>query len=179
MMHIFATFLRGFRRDESASATVEFALMLPLMMFLFFSTIELGIFLTRKVMLERGIDLAVRQVRIGAMDPVTHDSLVDAICTGAGIIPDCRNQLKLEMIRRDLRNWRGFDENADCIDRADDEPQPPRNFQPGMQNELILLRACALFEPFFPTTGLGADLPRQSEGAYAIVAMTSYVVEPR
>ncbi|MBW7922872.1 MAG: pilus assembly protein [Rubellimicrobium sp.] len=174
-----ATFLRDFRRSEAASATIEFALMLPLMMYLFFSTIELGIFLTRKVMLERGIDLAVRQVRIGAMDPVTHENLVDAICAGAGIIPDCRNQLKLEMIRRDLRSWRGFDQNADCIDRADDESQPPRNFEPGMQNELILLRACSLFDPFFPTTGLGADLPRQSEGAYAIVAMSAYVVEPR
>lgn len=173
------TFLRDFRRAETASATLEFALMLPMMMLLFFSTIELGILLTRRVMLERGVDLAVRQVRIGAMDPVTHEDLVAAICAGAGIIPDCRNQLKLEMVRRDVRAWRGFDQSADCIDRADDEAQPPRNFEPGMQNELIVLRACSLFDPFFPTTGLGASLPRQSGGAYAIVAMTSYVVEPR
>lgn len=172
-------FLRVFRREETASATLEFALMLPLMMILFFSTIELGILLTRRVMLERGVDLAVRQVRIGAMDPVTHEDLVDAICTGAGIIPDCRNQLKLEMVRREVRSWHGFDQGADCIDRADDEPQPPRSFEPGMQNELIVLRACSLFDPFFPTTGLGASLPRQSGGAYAIVSMTSYVVEPR
>ena len=171
-------FLRRFRHEETASATIEFALLAPMMMVLFMSTIELGIFLTRQVMLERGIDIAVRQVRIGAMDPVTHEDLVDAVCDGAGIIPDCRNQLKLEMVRRDLRNWRGFDQRADCIDRADDESQPPRNFEPGMQNELMVLRACSLFDPFFPTTGLGSQLPRQSGGAYAIVAMTAYVVEP-
>ena len=171
------TFLREFRRAETASATLEFALLVPLMLFLFFSTIELGIFFTRRVMLERGVDLAVRQVRIGAMDPVTHEDLVNAVCAGAGIIPDCHNQLKLEMVRRDLRNWRGFDQAADCVDR-EEEAQPPRNFEPGMQNELVVLRACSLFEPFFPTTGLGAQLPRQSGGAYAIVAMTAYVVEP-
>lgn len=177
-MHSFTTFLRGFRRDEGASATLEFALLVPMMLLLFFSTIELGIFLTRAVMLERGLDLAVRQVRIGAMDPVTHDALVDAVCVGAGIIPDCRNQLKLEMVRRDLRTWSGFNQTTDCIDREEEEAQPPRNFQPGQQNQLILLRACSLFDPFFPTTGLGSQLPRQSGGAYAIVAITSYVVEP-
>lgn len=170
-------FLRRFRHEETASATIEFALLAPMMMVLFMSTIELGIFLTREVMLERGIDLAVRQVRIGIMDPVTHDGLVDAICDGAVIIPDCRNQLKLEMARRDLRSWSGFNQAADCIDR-EEEAQPPSRFEPGMQNELVVLRACSLFDPLFPTTGLGSKIPRQSGGAYAIVATTAYVVEP-
>lgn len=177
MMRRLRPFLRRFRREDSASATLEFALMVPMMLLLCMSTIELGIYLTREVMLERGIDLAVRQVRIGAMETVTHDALVEAICEGAVIIPDCANQLKLEMSRRDLRSWTGFNQAADCVDREDDA-QPPSTFEPGMQNELVVLRACSLFDPLFPTTGLGSKIPRQSGGAYAIVAMTAYVVEP-
>ena len=42
----------------------------------------------------------------------------------------------------------------------------------------MILRACSLFDPFFPTTGLGASIPKRSGGAYALISLTSYVVEP-
>ncbi len=171
-------FLRAFRRDEHASATIEFALFAPLMIALMLSSLELGMLLTRRVMLERGLDIAVRQVRIGAMTPVTHEALVEAVCDAAFMIPDCRNQLRLEMVLRNPRSWVGLNRASDCINR-EDPSQPPREFQPGMQNQLVVLRACSLFDPLFPTAGLGSQLQRVSGGAYAIVATTAYVVEPR
>lgn len=171
-------FLRRFRQTEDASATLEFALLVPLMITFCLSTIELGILLTRQVMLDRGLDLAVREVRIGTMFPVTHDALKEAICAGAMIIPDCMTQLKLEMMQVDPRAWAGLGARADCVNR-EEEAQPPRQFTPGMQNELVVLRACSLFDPFFPTSGLGAQIPRESAGAYALVSTTSYVVEPQ
>lgn len=170
-------FLRRFRRDQNGNATIEFVLLLPMMMTFCLSTIELGMLLSRQVMLERGIDIATRQVRIGTMQPVTHDALVAAICDAALIIPDCINQLKLEMLRRDARAWTTMRPGADCVDRAD-PGQPPDEFNPGMQNELVVLRACTLFDPFFPTTGLGAQIPRESGDAYALIATSAYVVEP-
>lgn len=171
-------FFRRFRRDQRGSATVEFVILFPVMMTFCLSTIELGMLLSRQVMLERGIDLAVRDVRIGAMVPVSHGALVASICESALIIPDCTNQLKLEMVRRDPRAFAAMRNDVDCVDRAD-PGQPPEEFNPGVQNELVVLRACALFDPFFPTTGLGGQLQRASGDAYALVATSSYVVEPQ
>ena len=42
----------------------------------------------------------------------------------------------------------------------------------------MLLRACSLFDPYFPTSGLGARLPRESGNAYALVSSTTFVIEP-
>lgn len=170
-------FLRRFRRDEDGGPTIEFVILLPMMLGFCLSTIELGILLSRQVMLERGMDIAVRDVRIGAMQPVRHDLLVAAICDAALIIPDCTNQLKLEMVRRDPRAWTTLRSEVDCVDR-EELGQPPEAFNPGIQNELMVLRACSLFDPFFPTTGIGGRIHRESGDAYALVATASYVVEP-
>jgi len=178
MTRAVSRFLRRFRKSQDGSATIEFTLLVPLMLGFCLSNIELGILLTRQVMLDRGMDLAVRDVRVGAMEDVTHDNLKAAICAGALIIPDCVNQLRLEMVPTDPRDWESLPAQADCVDREDDSI-PVREFTPGQQNQLMLLRACSLFDPFFPTTGLGAEIPRMSGDAYALVATTSYVVEPQ
>jgi hypothetical protein len=177
MTRALARFLRNFRRSEDGSGTIEFAIMVPVMFGLCMSCIELGILLTRQVMLDRGVDLAIRAVRVGSMEDVTHDNLRDAICEGAVIIPDCTNQLKLEMIPMNPRAWTAINAQADCINRSDDS-EPVRTFTPGQMNQLMILRACSLFDPFFPTTGLGASIPKRSGGAYALISLTSYVVEP-
>jgi hypothetical protein len=43
---------------------------------------------------------------------------------------------------------------------------------------MMILRACHLFDPYFPTFGLGEFIPRQSGDAYALISTSSYVVEP-
>lgn len=170
-------FLRQFRRCEDGNGTIEFVIFTPFFFMIFMSTFELGMLFTRQVMLDRGVDMTVRQVRLGAVDPVTHAVLRQMICDRAVMIPDCMNQLKLEMRPLNPRNWGNVPNEADCVDRAD-PAIPVREFTPGVSNELMVIRACALFDPYFPTTGLGSQLPRQSGNAYALVAMSSFVVEP-
>jgi hypothetical protein len=170
-------FLRRFAKAEDGNGTVEFVIMLPFFFGLFMSTYELGMAMTRQVMLYRGLDLAVRQVRLGLMDPVDHDTLKAEICDGAAIIPDCLNQVKLEMRQVDPRNWAAIPTDADCVDREDNSA-PLVSFTPGVMNQLMFLRACALFDPIFPTSGLGAAIPRESGDAYGLVAISSFVIEP-
>ena len=43
----------------------------------------------------------------------------------------------------------------------------------------MLLRACYKFKPVFPTTGLGGQLTKDSEGFTAIVSTSAFVQEPR
>lgn len=169
--------LQRFRKSEDGSATVEFVIIFPLFMFLFVSCFELGTVMLRQTMLDRGIDMAVRQVRIGAVPNVTHDILKDMICDRAAILPNCNTELKLEMRVIDPRAWVNMPAVADCIDRAD-RSLPVLNFQTGLPNQMMVLRACHLFDPYFPTFGLGEFIPRQSGDAYALISTSSYVVEP-
>lgn len=81
------------------------------------------------------------------------------------------------MQRVDPRDWSMLGNDVDCVDRA--KPGLPANqFVPGQSNDLMVLRACALIDPYFPTTGLGARLEKVSGGAYALVAVQSFAIEP-
>lgn len=170
--------LRRFRRCEDGSSTIEFVIIFPVIFTFFLSTFELGMLETRHVMLDRGLDIAVRAIRLGQIEPVTHDRFKQAVCNAAAIIPDCMNQIKLEMVTVDPNAWVSMAPAADCVDR-NDPGVPLREFTPGASNQLMLIRACALFDPYFPTTGLGASLPRTSGGAYGLMSVSSFVIEPR
>lgn len=169
--------LSRFRKDQDGSATVEFAMVFPIYIVLLMSAFESGMLMTRQAMLERGVDMAVRNVRIGVMSPVDHDTLLKSICANAGIIPSCETEVKIEMRRVDLTDWAGFPNTADCIDR-DDYALPLEEFQAGGANELMVIRVCALFDPVFPTLGLGKQLPRESQDAYALISSSAFVIEP-
>ena len=169
--------LRRFWSSEDGASTVEFVIVVPVVFLVFMSTIELGLLMTRQIMLDRGLDLAVRQVRLGLVSPVTHDALKQLICRGALLVPDCINQLKLEMRPADPRAWTTLPADVDCVNRAR-PAEPVRGFTPGQSNELMMLRVCSLFDPLFPTSGLGAQLPRESGNAYALVSSTTFVIEP-
>ena len=70
----------SFREDESAAATVEFVIVFPVIIWLVFSTLEAGWLMTQQTMLGRGLNLAVREVRIGATGEPTYASIKDSIC---------------------------------------------------------------------------------------------------
>ena len=50
-----------FRRDESGNPTVEFVLIFPLYLGLMAMSVELGMVTLRHTLLERGLDMAVRE----------------------------------------------------------------------------------------------------------------------
>jgi len=132
---------------------------------------------TRHVMLERGLDQTVREVRIGRILDPTHDVLKDKICEYAGIIPECSDNLRLEMINNDLRAWSPMSESVQCVDR-EEEAAPVITFNTALNNELIVLRVCALFDPMVPLGVIGTTIPKESGAAYGLVATSSYVMEP-
>ncbi|MFK7878015.1 MAG: TadE/TadG family type IV pilus assembly protein [Paracoccaceae bacterium] len=169
--------LRDFGRNEDGNGTIEFVLVLPGFMLLFTSAYEAGMLSTRHVMLERGLDSAVRDVRIGRIPQPDHEILTQRICDYASIIPNCMTNIRLEMIQRNPRAWVDPNDEVACVDR-EEEGDPVLNFTNGGNNELMILRACVLFEPMIPTSGLGKAIPKESGSAYALVATSSYVMEP-
>jgi len=170
--------LRRARKSENGSASVEFVILFVPFMLVCLSSVEAGVMMTRHMMLERGVDMAVRQVRLGNYDPITNDKLKQLVCEGASIIPDCLSVTKVEMKRMDPFNWVNLAGRADCVD-IDDAGAPLRTFENGITNDIMVIRVCSLFKPFFPQTGLGFQLPRESGDFYALVSTSAFVMEPQ
>ena len=80
------------------------------------------------------------------------------ICDEAVIVDGCAENLRLEMVQVDPRNFTAIPLVADCIN-AEEDPRPVRNFVPGLDNQLMLLRACLKYKPAMPTTSFGMALP--------------------
>ena len=132
--------------------------------------------------------VAVRDVRLGLYADVEtreeyHERLKGAICEAAAIIPDCEDRLLLEMIRLDPRDWRTLRPEAACIDVAE-EVAPSVDFRPSSTaNDMMVLRACAVFDPYMPLNGLGFAMLHDEQGrptgtTYALLARSAFVIEP-
>ncbi|MDZ7709341.1 MAG: TadE/TadG family type IV pilus assembly protein [Roseovarius sp.] len=165
------------RRDERGSATVEFVILAPFFIMFIAFAIELGMLSLRAAMLERGLDIAVREVRLGTGTAPDHDEIKQIICDNTAVIADCNASLRLEMVPTDLRNFATLDTTPDCTD-ASEPSKPVRNFIAGGQNQLMLLRACLKYSPMFPDQMLGDALTKDSSGDVALTTVSAFVQEP-
>ncbi|MCZ4353330.1 pilus assembly protein [Roseovarius aestuarii] len=157
--------------------SAEFMVIFPLFMALMVMSLELSMITLRHTMLERGLDIAVRDIRLGTGTAPTHDAIKERICEEAYVILNCSDNLMLEMVPTDMRNLTSLGGTVLCTDK-EEEAAPVLSFTPGQQNQLMFLRACAKYDPLFPTWQLARSLSRDSSGQVAIVAMSAFVQEP-
>jgi hypothetical protein len=169
--------LRRLRDREEGTSSIEFVLLFPIFMSLFLSSIELGVVMIRQVMLERALDIAVRDLRLGAWPNVTQDLLKERICAHAGIIPNCESEMLLELRAVRAPDYTLPDPAATCVDRSA-EVQPVVTFRDGPENELMIVRACVLIDPIIPGSGLGMKMQENTRDGFALVATSAYVNEP-
>lgn len=169
--------LRRFRKDDSGNASVEFVIVFPVYLALMLMSIEMGFITLRHTLLQRGMDIAVRDIRLGTGTAPQHDEIKEMICENALMIRDCDTTLRLEMRAANIREFSTLGSPIDCTDAA--EPSKPvKEFTPGQQNELMLLRACLRFDPLFPDRTLGSALTKDASGQSSVYAMTAFVQEP-
>lgn len=120
MIKVLSKYMRRLRGDTEGASSIEFVVLFPAAMMIFLSTFEAGLYLTRQVFLDRGIDLAVREIRLGTGTVLTHADLRTQICDHATLIPDCEDVVRVEMIRFDPRVKFTIPETIDCVDRPDE-----------------------------------------------------------
>lgn len=132
--------LRKFAQSETGSATIEFVIIFPFLISFLLGSVEIGVLKVRHVMLERAVDLAVRDLRLGTWNPPTHDELKDKICRLAGIIPDCIDVILIELRPVSTTTWAPLGTATKCLDRESDI-KPFTEFDGGEQNEMMLVRA--------------------------------------
>lgn len=171
-----------FVRDESGTASLEFVLVFPVFFGFFLMTYESGLVSARHVMLERGVDIAVRDVRIGAVITPDRAWFRERICEVALIIGDCENQLEIELLRRDPMAWSNLPGEVKCVNRGD-LTEDNSSIDEVANNQLMFIRACVRIDPYMPTTGLGLVIVEDnnstsSGGSLALVSTAAFVVEP-
>ncbi len=176
----FRTLLRRWRSDEAGSSTVEFVLIFPAIMFVFAVGFEAGLYMVRNAMLERAVDISIRDVRLGG-DVPDIAGLKKAICDEAVILKDCMNSVQIQMDPIDIKPGAIAAEDGPikCVDKASTiDPSTATTYDIGYENQMMLVRVCALAEPVFPSTGLGLRMSVDRSDNYAIVATAAFVNEP-
>ncbi|MFO7919891.1 pilus assembly protein [Rhodobacteraceae bacterium W635] len=173
LSHIFR-----FARREDANATVEFVIVFPVIIMLFIAAFETSMLLTRQVMLERTLDQSVRHLRLTTGLSVTHDEIRENICDNTVVLNNCTETLVLDLRPIDQETYALPDYHTMCLGQ-DGEVHPANRFNPGGQNELMLIRACARVDRILPISGLGLQLTRDDAGAIHVTAATIFVNEPQ
>ncbi|MBV7410191.1 TadE/TadG family type IV pilus assembly protein [Maritimibacter sp. DP1N21-5] len=164
-------------KREEGNATIEFVILFPAIMTLFLSAFEISIYLARSVLLERALDISVRQLRLGTLAPKTAAELRDHICNGTLIFPDCIAATTIELTPISTSTWQFPANTIACVDR-NAEIQPAMNVNFGQANDVMIVRACTVLDPFFATTPWVMGLPLDASGGYNIAAASTFVNEP-
>jgi len=145
-------------------------------MTIFTSSFESGLLMTKYMMFERALDIAVRDIRLSDGTDITHDGIKEAICEEALLFDDCENVLLLEMEQIDMSTTISS-LTPNCADRESDA-DPVVSFTTGDESEVMFLTACVIVDPIFPGAGLGLALSKDDSGGYAMIASTAFVNEP-
>ena len=162
---------------DDGSASIEFVILFPAIMTIFLSSFEVSIYLTRAVLLDRALDLNVRLLRLGSLEPATSEELKTRVCNDALIFKNCPNAIMIELTEISTASWNLPAAQMTCVNR-DEEIQPVVAFDFGGLNDLMLVRACTVLDPFFGTTPLVMGLPLDASGGYTVAAASTFVNEP-
>ena len=171
-------FASRFRREDDGSAAVEFVLYFTVFFMILSAAVEIAYINLRHAMLERGVDLATREIRLSTGEIPSYAQVRQMICNEATILDACTDSLRLEMVQVDPRAPTTIPVDADCQNSSED-PRPVRNFVPGQDNDLMLIRACLKYKPMMPTTTFGKQLNIDDQGYAQLVVTSAFVQEPR
>jgi hypothetical protein len=164
------TRLQRFLADETGTATIEFLFVIPITMLLFMGSFESSLFMIRHVMLERSVDIIVRDIRLGNLDGLTHADLKQMICETSALVESVDTCVESMWIWMQPINTAKFDP---LLVPTGDE------FAFGADNDIMLMRICLKEKPLFPTSALGATMIKdETDGHYAMITTTVFVNEP-
>lgn len=179
-------------KEQDGAVTVEFVVVVPFILTLFFASVDVGISMLRQVMLDRAVDMAVRQIRLGNEDMDSVEEFRNAICnelrdsngqvvsTGMRSVmraSECMDGLAVELTTVDTTSFTGLDPTVQCVNREEDIA-PLVAFTPGADDELMLIRVCVAADPFIRLTGFLNSMPINADGEYVVVSRGVFVNEP-
>lgn len=169
--------LTGLFHREDGTASMEFVLVVPVILLIFMSSFESGLLMTREILLEQSVDMTMRELRLGHYPVVTDKVLEKEICSRTIIFPDCERNIAVELDRITTTTWAIPTDVTTCIN--DSAPVTPVvNLNAGQENDMMLVRVCVSLPAMFPGMGLALAVPLDTQGNYALLARSAFVVEP-
>ena len=168
--------MRQVLAGDNGNSTVEFALVVPLIMTIFIASFESGFVMLRLNLLQHALDTTMRDLRLGHIANPSHDDLKSIICTKMTMITDCQENILVDL--EPIQGWTLPDQVAPCVDRTM-IVAPVTELNIGQQNQLMLVRVCIVQDMVFGTAGLALAMPEDSNGQFNLVAVSAYVNEPR
>lgn len=171
--------IREFWKDESATATLEFVIVFPLLMIVFIAAFETALILTRQIMLERTLDMTTRVLRLAQGVITDADTVRDTMCANTNLLPNCDTLLTIDLIVIDDTLYEMPSNAQICADRGSGIVIAPANNEDfGGDNEFLLIRTCLIVERILPFSGFGLNLTRDDNGDMYMMASTIFVNEP-
>ncbi len=165
---------RAFRREDG-NASVEFALIIPVFLTIFTASFESGFVMLRLNLLQHGLDVTMRDLRLGKMPNATQVTIKQKICNNMTMVDACMDNLLVEVTP--ITNWVLPSTNTSCRD-LQTQIIPVVQLNIGQQNQLMLVRACLVQDMIFSTSGLAMSLPTNYDGDFNLIAISAYVNEP-
>jgi TadE-like protein len=182
--------------DEGGVSTLEFIILAPVIFFMFFATFEAGWLMVRQTMLDRGLDMAMREVRLNLAPGITHQELKERVCEEAIGISNCSDSLYLELKTED--EAKALDPPSGrlkwprsavtCLNKGEliDPVVDEASFGSTGPDVIMIVVACAIVDPIVP--GLGALMPglmvsvpevgNAAQDGYRMISIAAYKAEP-
>lgn len=177
LRRLLARLLPAYLRREDGTASMEFVLVVPVILLIFMASFESGLLMTREILLEQSVDMTMRELRLGHYANVTNTLLKNEICARTIIFPNCQSSIKIQLDRVSTTTWSFPATPTTCINRAT-PAEPVTTLKYGEPNDLMLIRVCVTLPALFPGTGMALKLSVDSAGDYALVTRSAFVVEP-
>lgn len=171
------TLARWLRRDTRGAAAVEFALVVPMLLAIIFSTFEGGWIMLQSIMLDRAVDMTVRELRLGTFANPTHEAMRAKVCERAMVLLNCEASLALELIPITAGVASYPTDDTRCVDRRS-EIAPVLRFNGGARSDIMFVRACYVVSPITPGLGLSLALNKDESGALRLISKSAFINEP-
>lgn len=169
--------LRRFLGREDGNATVEFAILVPLLFAIFVATLEGGLMMSRWAGIDRAADMVIRNLRLGTYTNPTAELLRREICDEVFLVENCYENTAVDIREIDRATFLMPSQDDPCVTRDQQIIQPVTQITPGQQNDLMLIRVCVTVDALFPTSRFALD-SLDSRGGYALAVSSVYVNEP-
>ena len=176
-----AAHLRRFLTGDGGATSVEFVVLVPIFVLIMLNSIEASVLMARGTLLDRGLDMAMRELRLNTSAPPSYDEFRALVCERAGLPDSCIRTLQVELRPIDLDAGVALDTSARCVESSGSivplVEADPDHYASGVANDLMMVRACLVVEPIVPNAGLAALLPAEEDG-FRLVSVSAFVQEP-
>jgi hypothetical protein len=149
--------LRRFLRNESAVVAAEWAIAFPVYFALFLWTMEVAYMMTRTSMLDRSLDMVIRDLRLGRLgtETPTVRFMEERVCSQTTLFPDCLESLTLEFTTVNQTTFAMPNTDLPCVLRTPEihAGRETQTYNVGTSNDLMVVRACMLVDTIMPFDG--------------------------